>query len=54
MVRMFVKIMNKQINPLDAIGNTSIVKLNKIVPGKKIVTLNCDNGLKYLGGHIYF
>ncbi|MQG39995.1 MAG: cysteine synthase family protein [SAR202 cluster bacterium] len=25
----------------------------EIGPGKKIVTLNCDNGLKYLGSHIY-
>ena len=25
----------------------------EIGPGKRVVTLNCDNGLKYLGGHIY-
>ena len=24
-----------------------------IGPGKRVVTLNCDNGLKYLGSHIY-
>lgn len=22
-------------------------------PGKRVVTLGCDNGSKYLGGHIY-
>lgn len=22
-------------------------------PGKRIVTLGCDSGAKYLGGHIY-
>jgi cysteine synthase A len=22
-------------------------------PGKRVVTLACDNGVKYLGGHIY-
>ena len=25
----------------------------EIGPGKRVVTLNCDNGLKYLGSHIY-
>ncbi len=25
----------------------------EIGPGKRVVTLNCDNGLKYLGGYIY-
>ncbi|MBN19093.1 MAG: cysteine synthase [Chloroflexi bacterium] len=25
----------------------------EIGPGKKVVTLNCDTGLKYLGSHIY-
>ena len=25
----------------------------EIGPGKKVVTLNCDNGLKYLDSHIY-
>jgi len=25
----------------------------EIGPGKKIVTLNCDNGIKYLGSHIF-
>ena len=30
------------------------IKLAKeIGPGKRIVTLNCDNGVKYLGSHIY-
>jgi len=22
-------------------------------PGKRVVTVGCDNGIKYLGGHIY-
>jgi len=22
-------------------------------PGKRVVTVACDNGIKYLGGHIY-
>ena len=22
-------------------------------PGKRVVTIGCDNGIKYLGGHIY-
>ena len=25
----------------------------EIGPGKRIVTLGCDNGMKYLGSHIY-
>jgi len=25
----------------------------EIGPGKRVITLNCDNGVKYLGSHIY-
>ena len=25
----------------------------EIGPGKRVLTLNCDNGIKYLGSHIY-
>jgi len=27
---------------------------SELGPGKRIVTLCCDNGVKYLGSHIYF
>jgi cysteine synthase A len=30
------------------------IKIAKeIGPGKRVITLNCDNGVKYLGSHIY-
>ena len=36
---------------LNVVGAIDLAK--EIVPGKKVVTLACDNGVKYLGGHIY-
>ena len=37
-----------------ALNISAAIEIAKeIGPGKKIVTLNCDNGLKYLGSHIY-
>ena len=48
---------------LNAIGNTSMVRLRKVVaalqvaerlgPGAKVVTLMCDSGLKYLNTDVY-
>ena len=38
---------------LDAIGNTSLVRLSKVVPGRTVVTLMVDSGLKYLSTDVY-
>ena len=36
---------------LNVVGAIDLAK--EIGPEKKVVTLACDNGMKYLGGHVY-
>ena len=36
---------------LNVVAALAIAK--ELGPGKRVVTVGCDNGIKYLGGHIY-
>ena len=36
---------------LNVVGAIELAK--EMNPGNRVVTLACDSGLKYLGGHIY-